>query len=72
MQLKTYGTAALSEFLGDNVAYRNLVPADPRLPPVAELCAALGLESGAWVAQCRAEKCADVLSHAGQGPPSRW
>jgi len=46
MQFKTYGTATLSEFLGDNVAYRNLVPADPRLPPVVDLCAELGLESG--------------------------
>jgi hypothetical protein len=46
MQFKTYGPATLSEFLGDNVAYRNLVPADPRLPPVADLCAELGLESG--------------------------
>ena len=47
MRFKTHGTATLSEFLGDNVAYRNLVPADPRLPPVAALCAELGLESGA-------------------------
>jgi hypothetical protein len=47
MQFKTHGTATLSEFLGDNVAYRNLVPADPRLPPMAALCADLGLESGA-------------------------
>jgi len=46
MRFRTYGTATLSEFLGDNVAYRNLVPADPRLPPVAALCAELGLESG--------------------------
>jgi len=46
MQFKTYGTATLSEFLGDNVAYRNLVPADPRLPPVGDLCSKLGLESG--------------------------
>jgi hypothetical protein len=46
MRFKTYGTATLSEFLGDSVAYRNLVPADPRLPPAAALCAELGLESG--------------------------
>ena len=46
MQFKTYGTTTLSEFLGDNVAYRNLVPADPRLPAVADLSAELGLESG--------------------------
>jgi hypothetical protein len=47
MRFQTHGTATLSEFLGDNVAYRNLVPADPRLPPVAELRAELGLDSGA-------------------------
>jgi hypothetical protein len=46
MHFRAYGTATLSEFLGDSVAYRNLVPADPRLPPVADLCADLGLESG--------------------------
>lgn len=46
MQFKTYGTATLSEFLGDWVAYRNLIPADPRLPSFARLCPDLGLEGG--------------------------
>ena len=30
--LKVYGKAAISEFLGDKIVYRNLVPADRRLP----------------------------------------
>ena len=46
MTYKTYGLATLSEFLGDSVAYRNLTPADPRLPSVADLRAGLGLEEG--------------------------
>ena len=37
MTYQAYGLAALHEFLGDNVLYRNLVPADPRLPSVADL-----------------------------------
>jgi hypothetical protein len=46
MTYKTYGLATLSEFLGDNVAYRNLVPSDPRLPSVADLRPGLGLAGG--------------------------
>ena len=46
MTYKTYGLATLYEFLGDNVAYRNLAPCDPRLPSVADLRDGLGLEEG--------------------------
>jgi hypothetical protein len=44
MTYRTYGLATLHDFLGDNVAYRNLVPADSRLPSVADLRSDLGLE----------------------------
>ena len=37
MTYDAYGLATLHEFLGDNVAYRNLAPADPRLPSVLSL-----------------------------------
>lgn len=37
------GTAALSEFLGDFVVYRNLVSPDPRLPTLEDLRPVLGL-----------------------------
>jgi hypothetical protein len=47
MTYQAYGLTTLSEFLGDNVAYRNLVPSDPRLPSVADLRADLGLAGGA-------------------------
>ncbi|MBU1878945.1 MAG: hypothetical protein KJ734_08340, partial [Chloroflexi bacterium] len=43
----TYGLTSLREFLGDFVVYRNLVPADPRLPTVGELRESLGLGDGA-------------------------
>jgi catechol 2,3-dioxygenase-like lactoylglutathione lyase family enzyme len=46
MTYKAYGLATLHEFLGDNVAYRNLVPADSRLPSVSDLRHSLGLEEG--------------------------
>jgi hypothetical protein len=35
--LNVYGSAAISDLLGDFVAYRGLRPADPRLPGLAEL-----------------------------------
>lgn len=44
MHFKVYDLTSLYEILGDFVVYRNLVPADKRLPPVAELRAPLGLE----------------------------
>jgi hypothetical protein len=35
--MKCFGRASISEFLGDGVVYRNLVPADPRLPALDAL-----------------------------------
>jgi hypothetical protein len=35
--LKVYGTASVSDLLGDFVAYRGLRPADARLPGLAEI-----------------------------------
>jgi hypothetical protein len=46
MTYKAYGLATLHQFLGDNVAYRNLVPSDPRLPSVADLRSDIGLAEG--------------------------
>jgi hypothetical protein len=40
-----YRRKSLSDFLGERVAYRNLVPADPTLPRLADLRSELGLES---------------------------
>jgi hypothetical protein len=44
MTYTLHGLTILHEILGDLVVYRNLVPADGRLPPVAELGEALELE----------------------------
>ncbi len=44
--MKTYGRTNLAEFLGDRVVYRNLAPADPRLPGLAEAAARAGLPDG--------------------------
>lgn len=35
--MRNYGHTSVHEFLGDLVVYRNLVPVDPRLPPLAEI-----------------------------------
>jgi len=44
--MKSYGRAALSDFLGDRVVYRNLVPCDHRLPPLEVIRAQLDLPVG--------------------------
>jgi hypothetical protein len=41
--MKLFGRAAISEFLGDRILYRNLIPADPRLPGLPELRKDLGI-----------------------------
>ncbi len=46
MPMEIFGRASLHEFLGDFVVYRNLVPADPRLPALADLRAVVGLSAG--------------------------
>jgi hypothetical protein len=46
MGYKAYGLTTLDEFMGDHVAYRNLIPADPRLPSVSDLRSSLGLQDG--------------------------
>ena len=39
--MKLYGRSTISEFLGDNIAYRNLNPLDTRLPSLDELRASV-------------------------------
>jgi bifunctional aspartokinase / homoserine dehydrogenase 1 len=43
---KIYGRSTVSEFLGDRMVYRNLEAADPALPRLSEIRAAVGLEPG--------------------------
>jgi hypothetical protein len=44
--MKNYGRLAVAEFLADSVVYRNLVPADLRLPPLGEVRPHVGLSQG--------------------------
>jgi hypothetical protein len=41
--MKLYGRSTISEFLGDNIAFRNLNPLDARLPSLDELRASIRL-----------------------------
>jgi hypothetical protein len=41
--MKNYGRTSVYEFLGDFVVYRNLVPLEPQLPPLAEVRGKVGL-----------------------------
>lgn len=43
--MKNYGRSALSEFLGDNIIYRNLVPVDPSIPGLPEIWEEAGLST---------------------------
>jgi hypothetical protein len=44
--MHNYGLASLSEFLGDQVIYRNLEPADQQLPGLGRLGLSLGIPPG--------------------------
>ena len=46
MPYKTYGPTSLHEIFGDFVVYRNLVPADERLPSIAGIRDHLGPDLG--------------------------
>jgi hypothetical protein len=41
--MKNFGRTSIHEFLEDRIVYRNLVPLDPRLPPLGEVRTQLGL-----------------------------
>ena len=43
--MEKYGRSAVSEFLGDNIIYRNLEPVDQDVPGLADLWEAAGLRS---------------------------
>jgi hypothetical protein len=44
--MRSYGRTSVHEFLGDFVVYRNLVPVDRRLPPLAEIRQHVELPAG--------------------------
>ncbi len=44
--MKNHGRTSVHEFLGDFIVYRNLLPVDRRLPPLAETGPAAGLAAG--------------------------
>ena len=45
-EMKNYGWAAASDFLGDRIVYRNLVPFDLELPGLGDLASSFGIPSG--------------------------
>ena len=44
--MKVYGKAAISEFMGDRIVYRNLIPVDRRLPGLDEIREKVGIPAG--------------------------
>jgi hypothetical protein len=60
--MRIYGRASVSEFLGDNVIYRNLVPVDTRLPSLERLRESVGLAPGITPRKSTPEY-AQVVSH---------
>jgi hypothetical protein len=40
----TYVKGKLSDLIGDRIVYRNLIPADPTLPPLVDVWATIGLD----------------------------
>ncbi len=44
--MKVYGKAAISEFMGDRIVYRNLVPVDKRLPGLDDFRDQVGIPAG--------------------------
>jgi hypothetical protein len=60
--MKNHGRTSVYRFLGDFVVYRNLVPADPRLPPLAEIRAHVGLPAG-LIPRKSAPAYARVMAH---------
>jgi hypothetical protein len=67
MTYEITGLTSLAEFLGDFIVYRNLVPADPSLPGIADLREQLGLAAGVLprkTEQDYARVLAEILLHA--------
>lgn len=60
--MKNYGRASVHEFLGDRIVYRNLVPSDPRLPPLSEVGPKIGLPPD-LVPRKTAPEYAQVIVH---------
>ena len=60
--MKYFGHTSVSEFLGDNIIYRNLVPVDTRLPSLDRLRESVGLAPGITPRKSTSEY-AQVVSH---------
>jgi hypothetical protein len=67
MTYAAYGLTSLAEILGDFVVYRNLIPADQRLPSVEDLRGPLGLEKNTLPRKAEpayGRIVAEILRHA--------
>ena len=60
--MRDYGRATVHEFLRDLIVYRNLVPMDGRLPPLARIRDHLGLPAG-LVPRKSQREYASVIAH---------
>jgi hypothetical protein len=60
--MRDYGRATVHEFLRDLIVYRNLVPMDGRLPPLARIRDQLGLPAG-LVPRKSQQEYASVIAH---------
>ena len=60
--MQLYGHSTVSEFLADSVVYRNLIPSDPRLPPIDALREQAGLPPGLLPRKSEAEY-GQVIAH---------
>jgi hypothetical protein len=60
--MQNYGRTSVHEFLGDLIVYRNLVPMDPRLPPLSRIRSEVGLPPGV-VPRKSAPEYARVIVH---------
>ncbi len=69
--MKNYGRTALCEFLGDRVVYRNLNPADPALPPLAETARRAGLPDGRIPRKSEADYARVIVSLLGRAQELR-
>ncbi len=45
--MRNFGLTSVSEYLGDRIVYRNLVPADPSMPPLQDFASQIGLPGAA-------------------------
>lgn len=65
--MKIFGRTSVSDFIGNMIVYRNLIPMDTRLPSLEDLAASLGIPAGVTPRKSEsayARVIAELLKHA--------